>query len=462
MRLGLRHRVAAAFCAVALGASGALAGLTYVVVRQALVAQRENAAERAASAFASVVSAGLVTADRSGSEVLGLVSSAEGGYALLELDGRWYSTSLDHDQSDLPRVLVDADRGVLTRTWTRVDGVPATATAVPVPATTASLFLVDPATEATRTLSTLRWVLSGLTAVVAVAGAGLGAWAARAATRPLDVVGTAAARITAGDADVRLPPTDDPDLAPLVASFNAMLDTLAERVAREARFASDVSHELRTPMTAVVAAVDLVAAREADLPPAAAEAARLARAEVTRLHRFLEDLLDLARMDAEASHPAAADRSRWSRTQLPDLVAAACADLGHGPDLVRTGDAADPVVECDRLEVRRALSNLVRNADLHGGGVRQVVLERSGTDLLVHVDDAGPGVPPAARDRVFERFARLGARTDADTRGTGVGLGLALVRQAARRHGGDCWCAESPCGGARFTLRLPAADRSPS
>jgi signal transduction histidine kinase len=103
--------------------------------------------------------------------------------------------------------------------------------------------------------------------------------------------------------------------------------------------------------------------------------------------------------------------------------------------------------------LHRALLNLFENADLHGGGLRAVAVEVGPEGALVVVDDDGAGVPPPERERIFERFARSGARGSRP----GTGLGLSLVAETVRVHGGSTWCEDGPGGGARFVLSLPAA-----
>jgi signal transduction histidine kinase len=105
------------------------------------------------------------------------------------------------------------------------------------------------------------------------------------------------------------------------------------------------------------------------------------------------------------------------------------------------------------MQLRRALLNLFDNADLHGGGLTAVEVLAWGGSARVLVDDRGEGVPPEERERIFERFARAGSRGSR----TGTGLGLSLVAETARTHGGAAWCEASPGGGARFVLSLPLA-----
>jgi signal transduction histidine kinase len=122
------------------------------------------------------------------------------------------------------------------------------------------------------------------------------------------------------------------------------------------------------------------------------------------------------------------------------------------PSDIVAGDA-DAFVTADRTRLERAFANLVDNADAYGGGVVAVELVRDGDEVRVLVDDAGPGIPLADRERVFARFATSGgARGSA----RGTGLGLAIVRETATSLGGEVWCTDRPGGGARFVLRLPA------
>ena len=107
----------------------------------------------------------------------------------------------------------------------------------------------------------------------------------------------------------------------------------------------------------------------------------------------------------------------------------------------------------DRTQVLRALTNLLQNADLHGGGVTAVRVVDGGAFVDIRVEDCGPGVPAEEKSRIFERFARAGGQKT----GTGSGLGLSIVERTVRNHHGDVWCTNRRDGGAAFVMRLPAA-----
>ena len=116
----------------------------------------------------------------------------------------------------------------------------------------------------------------------------------------------------------------------------------------------------------------------------------------------------------------------------------------------------------DKRRIERVFGNLIENADRYAGGVTQVVVETGDHFVRVSVDDAGPGIPPADRDRIFERFARGAGTAGSRGAGAGTGLGLALVQEHVRLHGGRVWVTDAPTGGARFVVELPvsrSADR---
>jgi signal transduction histidine kinase len=256
-------------------------------------------------------------------------------------------------------------------------------------------------------------------------------------------------KVAAGDLTTRLSATDDPDLAALVGSFNHMVDALHQRIEQDGRFAADVSHELRTPVTTLTTSLSLLQGAT-DLSPRSERAVRLMADELTRFRRALEDLLTLGRLDAGGHE------TEPSMTGAHELVLQALLAMDLQPELVRLtpSSTADPTLWVDRLQMMRVLTNLMRNAELHGGGLSGVTVIDRDEVVDIQVEDNGPGVPEADRARIFERFARAGGQKV----GTGSGLGLSIVHQTVRNHGGDVWCADRPGGGAAFIVRLPATN----
>ena len=287
---------------------------------------------------------------------------------------------------------------------------------------------------------------------VAVVGA-LSWWLAGLALRPFGGLRTAVARVsTTRDLSTRLPAESRlEEVDALSESVNAMLARLESSSAEteqalEAtrRFAADAGHELRTPMTALRANLGSLL-RNSRLGSDERQAVLSeAEAEAERTVRLLEALQTLARGDAGASLPR-------EEIELADLVDAALerARRRH-PETTFALHASEESTALegwpDGLQV--LVENLIENAARHGrpGGRVEVELERAEGGLRLAVDDDGPGVPE--RERIFERFVR------GEQAGEGSGLGLALVRQQARLHGGEAWVADSELGGARFLVRL--------
>jgi two-component system, OmpR family, sensor histidine kinase MtrB len=314
--------------------------------------------------------------------------------------------------------------------------------------------------EADSTLSSVR--LSLVLAAVITTGLGilLGIFSARRAVRPLGTAAQAASAIAGGRLDTRLETTDDPDLRILTESFNDMAEALQQRVERDARFASDVSHELRSPLMTLSASVEVMEARRDELPERSRTALDLLSSDVVRFQGLVEDLLEISRFDAGAI-----------RLHMEELLAAefvrhavAVSSLPDTP--VHVSERAElALIRGDRRRLARVIANLIDNARAYGGGEPEVsitVLEPDNepmSHILIAVEDHGPGVPEEERDLVFERFARgggAGRRTGSE----GAGLGLSLVDEHVRMHGGRVWVEDRLDGepGARFVIELMAAE----
>ncbi len=293
-------------------------------------------------------------------------------------------------------------------------------------------------------LDVLRNVLISCAMVATLIGAAVGWWASKRVLTPLKQVSRTAALIAAGDLTTRLPETRDQDLATTVGSFNTMVDSLQRRIEREHRLVGDVSHELRTPLTTLTTSVNVLNRHSGDFPDRPRRALDLVTEEVDHLRRLLDDLLALARAEA-GMHQGDADP-----LSVHELLTHTLTDSRHPPELLTVVE--DATVLGRKLELERALINLLDNADKHGGGVVAVTARQEEGDAVIIVDDAGPGVPAADRGRIFERFvtARVKRRS-----GTGTGIGLALVAETVATHGGRVACVDRPGGGARFVLRLP-------
>jgi two-component system, OmpR family, sensor kinase len=288
-------------------------------------------------------------------------------------------------------------------------------------------------------------VFGAVLAALVVAGA---AWVAtRAALRPVDRLRTAAAALPPGD---RLPmPAATDEVRALAQELNALLARRDEAVARLERFTGDAAHELRSPVAAIRAQAEVAVAHPD--PALADETLRAVAVEAERLTDMLADLMALARADA-GQRPS---------PRPVDVVAAARAAIGrqnrHGA-VVKLVAPAPAAAAASPGEVALVLDNLLGNALRHARSLVQVGVLPAGRTVRLVVEDDGPGIPAADRDRVFDRFTRLDP--DAESRaGGGAGLGLALVAALVAGRGGTVAAGEAPGGGARLEVRWPAAAR---
>ena len=366
------------------------------------------------------------------------------GAAVLGVGGSWFATDVALDRGDVPpEVARVVDDGRVARQRHVIEGAGTYAVVgVPIAAVDASYFEFSSLDELERTLSTLALMLGVAAAGTTAAGAVVGHYASGRVLRPLRVMATTASGIAEGRLDERLDASGDADLAPLVASFNSMVDALRARIEREARFSSDVSHELRTPLAAMASALS-VARRHATATES--DALDVLAQKMSDFERLVNDLLEIGRLEAGVATlaPASTDPRDLARA----AVATARADVA-----VEVDPSTPAAVWLDSRRVVHMLRNLIENAEHYGGGATAVRVWSTGGELFLAVDDAGPGVPVHERAYVFERFARGKVAVD---RASGTGLGLALVAEHARLHAGRVWIDDSPDGGARFIVALP-------
>jgi signal transduction histidine kinase len=285
----------------------------------------------------------------------------------------------------------------------------------------------------------------------------------RFALAPLDAMTRVARSITRGDRGRRLGPTrTDTELGRTAAAFDAMLDELegAERQARAAetvaraseartrRFVADAAHELRTPLAGVQAVAEAAAAPE--LAPEERDRLNLLLlGETRRAGRLVDDLLAMARIDAGIE-------LRRDPVELLGLARDEAERVRLLADDRTVEVSGEPVtVAGDAPRLGQVLGNLLDNARRHTpSGGRITVRVSAGATASVLVNDTGPGVPPADRERIFDRLVRLDEARSVDD--GGAGLGLAIARGIAQAHGGDLRCVDPPDGtGAAFELTLP-------
>lgn len=443
---GLRARIALVFGAGALVISGLLAGSSFLFSRAYLYHQRERTIVRQASLDAIFVADQLDNADADVPAILAAAGPPESGSIVVEREGQWYSSSLGVGREVVPEPLAArVHAGRPARITVTRDGVPTVIVGIPLLRPDADFYRIVPMRELHETVTTLGIVLAAGAAAAAVGGIVTGSWASRRVVQPLNMVAATAAQVAGGLLDTRLPATDDPDLATIVGSFNAMVDTLKLRIERDSRFAGDVSHELRSPLTTLVTAVSVMEQRRNELPVRHQRALDLVSAELDRFHQMLESLLGLARAEAGL------EPDQLVPISVGGLVMHALARAGIGAEVLQCVGSDE--VAGDKALLERAFFNLIENAQRHGQGLTSIRIEGREGQVIAVLDDNGPGVLPEERERIFERFA-----TNRAARGSssGTGLGLALVAQAVTAHGGAVWCTDHEGRGARFVVSLPA------
>lgn len=443
-RFGVRGRVTLGFGLLALGLSALLSGLAWTLVTRTMVSQTEQTALVETSLDRGEVETALATGVVDLPTVLEGVPGTDSAAVLAHVDGRWYATSPSLGPASLPTSLVTLVGGGQEATQRiRVDGTLHLAVGLPLADGRGSYFEIYALDEMQRTARALSLGLVAAAVVTVLIGLGVGRFASRLALRPLTELNRVAADVAAGHLSARLDADGDPDLEELAGSFNRTVEDLQRHVVADARFAVDVSHELRTPMTTMLNSMQVIQNRRQQLPESVREPVDLLADELERFRALVVDLLEISRHDA-------GDQVVRETVRVSDLVRRA-ADAAAG----RVVTTVDPTVatvtmEVDKRRLERVVANLVGNAETHGGGCTAVRVEPGPHGLRIVVEDAGPGIAPERRSRVFERFARGGS-----SERTGVGLGLSIVQRHVALHEGQVHVEERPGGGARFVVELP-------
>ena len=452
-RLGLRARITIAFGVGALFMSAVLAGATIGLTRRNLLDQRESAATAQTYTNAGNVRRQLESAVGDPPAVVSSLVTPSGSNPILMLEGRWYPRNAQFGEDVLPGSLSDLVRsGQPARMRFEHDDETELAVGVPLASVDGAYFEIVSLDELEDTIESISISLLAASLLTTMAGAGLGWWAARRVLRPLSGIGQAAHAIATGRLDTRVEASDDADLAPLADSFNDMATALEERIQRDARFASNVSHELRSPLMTLSASIEVLENQRDDMPERAKAALDLMVADVDRFRHLVEDLLEISRFDAGVMH-LDLEEVRLAELVIQSVAMSTDADVPVDID----SDLAGVVVRADKRRLVRVIANLLDNAAKYGDGATRVELRKDGDDVLIAVEDEGPGVPVEDRESIFYRFnrgSRAGRRMDVD----GVGLGLSLVAEHVRLHGGSVWVEDRPNGreGARFVIELPA------
>lgn len=286
---------------------------------------------------------------------------------------------------------------------------------------------------------------SGLAALV---GAVL---VARSVLDPVRRVRDASDRLARGELTARAPEDGPAEVAELGAAFNRMAGELERLFDARRQLVAHASHDLRTPLASLQAMLEAI---EDGLRPAGDYLPAM-NDQVRHLGRLVDDLFELARIDAGALTLEMRD------VQLDGLVEGCVRGVeasarARGVRLSSRVHGGLPPVRCAPDQVERVLLNLLTNALRHtpGDGSVAVLVGPDEEAVRISVEDTGEGIPEEALERAFERFWRADAARARD--GAGAGLGLAIARGLVEAHGGRIWAERRPGGGARISLTLPA------
>lgn len=326
-----------------------------------------------------------------------------------------------------------------------------------------AVVLFRPVTEVSQTtgrvLSLFLWA-----SLVGLALSLVMSWVlARNLTRPMRELEAAAGRVAAGDFGQRVPVRGDDELARVARSFNDMAARLGELKRERQELYASVSHELRTPVTSIRGFAQALA-EGVGSPAERSRHLHIIQEESTRLERLVNDLFQLARLEAGQV------TFEWRPVDLAAVVAQVAEKFRTQAEPNRvTLDFLSPppdrplIVRADPDRLEQVLGNLVQNAlRFTPSGGRVVIRAEAGDhEARVSVADTGPGIPDADLELIFDRFYtvdRSRARSKA-----GTGLGLAIAREIVQAHGGRIWAGRAEEGGALLTFTVPlAADQPPT
>lgn len=294
-------------------------------------------------------------------------------------------------------------------------------------------------------------------AVALILSIGLAYVISRSVSAPLRQISNAVKAVSAGDFNHQVRPSGPDEVQSLALAFDEMTRRVEASHQAQRDFVANVSHELKTPLTSIQGFAQALLDGTAGDEQARSKAARIIHEESDRLRRLVDDLLDLARLDAEqvAFLRRPVDMNALIQRVVDGLGVTA---NEKGVKLHGLERHLPPVIgDGDRLA--QVLTNLIDNAVKHSppGGTVRVEGEADQEWLHIRVKDEGPGIPPDELSRIFERFYQLD-KARSGGRDRGAGLGLAISREIIRAHGGELSAKSTVGAGSIFTIRLPRID----
>ncbi len=450
LRSRFRLRLVLAFVLVAGLSCGGLAACTFVLAQRYRRHSFAVRAEREAQIYSELAPRPL-TADAAGQAVAVFERAGGEGAVVRTADGSWFGSS-GLGVADVPPVLrAGGPEGAAVATTARIRGRPSLVVARSVDG--ARWFFVFDQSGLDAGMFRLGLVLAAMWLVIVASAALVGSAVARRALRPVRAASDAARAMAEGVLDTRLSVGPDDEFGrwaryfnDMAAALEAKIKALSDAHERELRFTANVAHELRTPLAAAVNAAAVLESRLAQGPESVRRPAELVIADVHRLRRLAQDLLELARLDAGQEAVA---NEVVSLTAVVEAVRRA----GRWEDAVEVRGSSVWVL-ADRRRLERVVTNLFANAVEHGAAPVVASIRRHGSDAVLDVYDAGPGIPPEQQQAIFERFYKA----DGSRSRRGAGLGLAIAAEHTRAMAGSLTLTSSRERGTTFRLRLPAAE----
>ncbi len=462
--LRIRTRLILTFGLSALLITSGISVLTYFLVRGNLIENRDQSAMSVASVNARQAERRIFEG-ATDKAVRDFLSNLRGVRAestpVLRLETDWISAdpvvfaAPDSIDAKLLEIINSSSLDGAKMKYRMGNGTPVLVVGFPLVTRNALYFEATPLDDIEDTLDSLANILMLVSGGMFLFGIALGTWSSRRVLFPVEEVGQTARAIAVGDLSARLDVGNDPDLEMLASTFNQMANTLERRIQADAKFASNVSHELRSPLTTIMASIDVVNSNADSLDESSKLALGLLNEDLERFKQLVEDLLEISRYDVGVN---ALTLERFLIVEFLERVAE---QRGSGEiNIDFPFEINDILIEADKRRLARVLSNLLDNADHYAGGATRIEVQVHEDTLILSVIDNGPGISREDRSSIFERFAR---GTEGSRRGssTGTGLGLSLVAEHVKLHGGsvEVLNANSDGSGSIFIVTLPGVIR---
>ncbi len=356
---------------------------------------------------------------------------------------------------------VRSSHAIATTVWRAPDRTPVITAAAPLPAGGVVMTTIN-ARDITQTVRIERFRLSLVLLLVTIVSVLLSLFLARTIVRPLRRLARAAVRVRLGRArEVVVPrlPSRRDEIGSLARALSDMSLALRARIDATEAFAADITHEMKNPLASLRSAVEgLETVKDPELRR---RLLAIVRDDVHRMDRLITDISEASRLDAQLS------RAKFEPVDIAAMIAGLL-DQRRARGVERDirlmfdpGEAGATIVLGEGARLERVFENLIDNALSFSpdGGLITLAADQDRDDLVVRVDDEGPGVPEDSREQIFRRFQSV--RPESEAFGQHSGLGLAIARTIIDGHQGsiDVESRDEGLTGARFVVRLPLADR---